>query len=133
MSPARMTASCIWAEMTARSSASKAVSLSTSDLVSLPGKTLDVGAAVAKLLLERLKPAIEVIDAMQHRVALSRERGDDQRHRSPEVGRHDGCAGKLFDAADFGTVPLQLDVGTKTRQFLDMHEAVLEDSLADDG
>ena len=56
--------------------------------------------------------------------------GDDQRHRGAQVGRHDLGAEQAVDAGHERGIALELDAGAKPSQFLNMHEAVLEDGLA---
>src|SRR5580658_6134268 len=45
-------------------------------------------AAAAELVLQPLEAAIEVIDAVDDGFAFGGERGDDQRDRRAQVGRH---------------------------------------------
>src|SRR5215472_15056281 len=46
-----------------------------------PADARDVGAAGDELVLEALEPAVEVIDAVDHGLALGGERRDDERPR----------------------------------------------------
>ena len=55
----------------------------------------------------------------------------DERDGSAQIGRHDRGAGEALDAFDGGGIAVELDVGAEPRQFLHVHEAVLEDCLAD--
>ena len=50
----------------------------------LARKPLDMGAALAELLLDALEAAVEVIDPADHGFALGGKPGDDQRHRSAQ-------------------------------------------------
>src|SRR6266508_6860165 len=93
-------------------------------------KPLDMGAALAELLLDALKTSVEVIDTADHGLPLRGEPGDDERHRGPQVGGHDLRATQAVNAGDEGGVALEIDAGAKTRELLHMHEAVLEDGLA---
>src|SRR5262245_27672807 len=69
----------------------------------------DVGAAGDQLVLEALKAAVEVIDAVDHGLTFRREAGDDQRHRSAQVGRHHGRALEAVDAFDGGGLAIEVD------------------------
>src|SRR5690242_13234052 len=93
MSEHLSTASCMCAERTSRSLSSSAASFNSS-MASVAGQPFNVGAASRQLRLERLEAAIEMIDAMEHRFTLGGKGGDHQRHRCPEVGRHDLGAGQ---------------------------------------
>ena len=64
-------------------------------------------------------------------LALGGEAGDDQRHRGAEVGRHDLRALQALDAGDGRDLAVEMDVGAEAGELLDVHEAVLEDRLAD--
>ncbi len=57
--------------------------------------------------------------------------GQDQRGAGAQIGRHHRRPGELSDPLDGGAVPLDDDVGAEAQQFGDVHEAVLEDILAD--
>src|SRR5262245_25696029 len=134
MSPTLRRASCIWTEMTARSSASSAPSFNSSIQAPLPrGSTanaFDICPASGELALQGLEAAVEMIDAVQHRLAMGGQSSDDQRDRGPQIGGHHLGSGQLIDAADERSVAVQRDVGPQPRQLLHMHEAVLEDGLA---
>src|SRR5262245_1851434 len=132
MSPSLRTASCIWTETISRSFVSSAVSFRRS-MCSVAGNAVDVSAASGKLGLQRLKAAIEMVDAMQHGFALGREGGDHQRHRGPEIGRHDLGAGEAGNAPHFRRIAMEMDIGTQSRKLLNMHETVFEDCLANEG
>src|SRR4051794_15390782 len=67
---------------------------------SSPADALDLGAAGRELVLEPLEAAVEVIDAIDHGVAVGRERGDHQRYRGAQVGRHYGRALEPRNALD---------------------------------
>src|SRR5262249_6042183 len=86
-------ASCTWAEITERSSASRAISLSRAaiDLTSktLVADALDRSAAGRQLFLQPLEAAVEMIDAVDHGLAFGGKPGDDQRYRGAQIGRHD--------------------------------------------
>ena len=90
-----------------------------------------LGAERAELLLERLVAAIEVVDAVDHRLALGHQAGDDQAGRGAQVGRHDGRALQPLDAAHDGGIALDRDVGAEALQLERVHEAILEDGLGD--
>src|SRR5215471_12833946 len=65
-----------------------------------PADALDLGAAGGELVLQPLEAAVEVIDAVDHGVAVGRQRGDHQRHRGAQVGRHHRRALEPRDALD---------------------------------
>src|SRR6516225_3148421 len=101
------------AEMTPRPSRSNAISLSAcvrAD-ITLARDARDVGAAGAELLFKPLEAAIEMIDAVDDRLPLRRQRGDDQRHRSAQVGRHHWRAAQPLHPAHDGRVAFELDAG----------------------
>ncbi len=94
---------------------------------------LDRGAAGGELVLQPLEAAVEVIDAVDHGLAFRRERGDHERDRGAQVGRHDRRALEHVDTFDGRALAVELDAGAKPRQLLHVHEAVLEDGLGDAG
>src|SRR5689334_25173666 len=69
-------ASCRFAARICRSSGSVARSFTASAL-----DPLDLGTAGAELLDQPLIAAVEMVDAVEHRLALRRETGQHQRHR----------------------------------------------------
>ena len=95
------------------------------------GNTTDLGAQRTEFFLDVLVAAIEMVDAVDDGVALGDQARQDQRSRGAQVGRHHRRAAELFDATDDGGVAIDLDVGAQAQQFVDVHEAVLEDRLAD--
>src|SRR5690606_41524749 len=62
----------------------------------------DVGAAGSELILDPLVATIQVINAVQHRLAVRRQAGQHQRHRRAQVRRHDRGAGQPLDPAHQG-------------------------------
>src|SRR4051794_32035634 len=88
---------------------------------SSPADPLDLGAAAAELVLEALKTAVEVIDAIDHGLALGGERGDDERHRGAQIRGHHRGALELLHALDGGGLAVELDVGAEPHQLLHMH------------
>src|SRR4051794_3089534 len=54
----------------------------------LPADPFDRGAAGGELVFEPLEAAVEMIDAVHHGLAFGSKRGDDERHRGAEIGRH---------------------------------------------
>src|SRR5215471_18667346 len=97
----------------------------------LPADTRDVGAAGDELVLEALEPAIEMVDAVDHGLALGGERRDHERHRGAQVGRHHGRAAQPGDAIDGRGLAVEMDLCAESHQLLHVHEAVLEDCLGD--
>ena len=92
---------------------------------------LDHRAAAGQLFLEPLEAAVEMVDAVDRRLAFRGQPGDHQRHRSAQIGRHDGRALELRHALDDRRLAGQVDVGAEPGQFLHVHEAVLENRLGD--
>lgn len=104
ISQALTRASCTWAEMTARSSASSAINLSWGEILAPPSlfgrysiakplspnlvtgrlcealiaNPLDGGTAGLQLILQPLKAAIEMIDAIDHGLSLGGKARNDQ-------------------------------------------------------
>src|SRR5437899_6758424 len=134
MSPTLATASCMAAEMIARSSASWASRRSGAvraiesvlAALSVALDAADLGPAGAEFLLQPLEPAVEVIDPVDHGLAARREACDHQAHGGPEICRHDLGALKRADAPHPGLPALHADVGAQPRQLRHVHEAVRE-------
>src|ERR1700730_17500469 len=118
--------------MTPRPSRSSAISLSAcARAIALARDALECGAAGAELLFQPLEAAVEVVDAIDDRLPLRREAGDDQRNRGAQVGRHHRRAAQPLDAADNGGVAIELDMRAEASKLLHVHETVLEDGLLD--
>ncbi len=64
-------------------------------------------------------------------LALGHQAGDHQAGRGAQVGGHHGGALQAGDARHEGGVAVDLDVGAQALQLDRVHEAVLEDRLAD--
>src|SRR5262245_19791905 len=92
---------------------------------------LDRGPAARELLLQPLKAPIQVVDAVDGGLALRHQAGDDQRYGGPEIGGHHLRPAQGLHAPHCGRVTVQLDVGAESRELLHVHEAILEDGLAD--
>ena len=128
---------CTCAEITSRPSRSSASSFEVGcrQLVvgvhRQPGTAIDVGAAGAELLLQPLETAVEVIDAIDRRLALGASAGDHQRDRGAQIRRHHRRAAQPVDAVDDRRIALELDMGAEARQLLHVHEAILENGLGD--
>src|SRR5215471_14438170 len=84
----------------------------------LAADALDFGAAAAELVLEALEATVEVIDAVDHGLALGRERRDDERHRRAQVGRHHGRALEPLDAFDGRGLAVEMDARAEPRELL---------------
>src|SRR5579862_2709077 len=97
----------------------------------LAGQALDCRAAAAELVFQPLKAAVEVIDAVDDGLAFGGERGDDERHRGAQIGRHHRRAFERLDTFDGGAFAIKLDARAEPRQLLHVHEAVLEHRLDD--
>src|SRR6266516_8177801 len=94
---------------------------------------LDTRTQLRELLLDALVAAIEVIDPVDSRLAFGNETRDDEARRGAQVGRHDGRALQLRNAAHDRRVSRDLDVGAEALHFQGMHEPVLENGLGDHG
>src|SRR5579883_1696582 len=90
---------------------------------------LDQGAAAAKLLLDPFETAIKMIDPVDHRLTLRRERRDHERHRSAQIGCHHRRPLQRLHPFDHGRITLKPDPCAEAGELLDMHEAVLENRL----
>src|SRR5579863_8253791 len=88
---------------------------------------LDGGAAAAELFLDALETAIEMIDAVDDGLALGGERGDHQRHRGAQIGRHHRRAREALHALDRRLFAVERNTRAEPRQFLHVHESVFED------
>src|SRR5262249_39087179 len=97
----------------------------------LPAQPLDRRPTCRELVLDPLEAAVEMVDAVDHGLALGGETGDDQRHRGAEVGRHHLGAPEPVDAGDGGDLAIEMDVSAEPGELLHVHEAILEDGLAD--
>ena len=92
---------------------------------------LDLGAAAGELLLQPLETAVEMIDAVDGGFALGRESADHERHGSAQIGRHDRGTLEPLHAHHGRDIAVERDLRAEPRQFLHVHEAVLEDRFAD--
>src|SRR5208283_787954 len=95
--------------------------------------TADLGTDVAELFFEVLVAAVEVVDAVKNGFSVGDEGGEDERGAGAEVGAHDGGGLQFAGAADGGGAALHGDGGSHAVEFLDVHEAVLEDVFGDGG
>src|SRR5690606_20796600 len=77
-------------------------------------------------LFYALVAAIDVIDAIDHRFALSGETGNDETGRRPQITRHDRSALELLHAGDDGSIALDIDVRTHTVHSMGLNHAVLK-------
>src|SRR5689334_21177306 len=116
------------AEMTAKSSASSPRSLSASVIA---GQSFDPCAAGGELFFELLVAAIEMVNAIDDGLALSREPRQHERDGCAEIGRHYRGAGEARHAAHHRRCAMDIDVGAHATELRYMHEAVLEDGLGD--
>src|SRR3982074_1558581 len=92
---------------------------------------LDGSAARRQLFLEPFKPAVEMIDAVDHGLAFGGEARDHQRHRRSQIPRHPGGAARRVDAVDGRVLAVEMNPRSEPRQLLHMHEAIFEDRLGD--
>src|SRR3954447_2006742 len=140
--------------MTARSSASSAISLSGSG-AGIPGNplicaypdrktgthfcgiralvadALDRRTAAREFFLKAFETAVQMIDTVDHGFALGGKSRDDQRHRGAQVGRHHGRAAQCGGTVDGRDLAIEGYTRAEPRQFLHMHKAVLENRLRD--
>src|SRR3954454_15403862 len=111
--------------MTARSSASRAISLSRAVTIRSSNSVadaLDRGAAGRQLFLEPLEAAVQVIDAVDHGLAFSGQSRNHQRYRSAQVRRHHVRAPQFRDPVNGGGFAVEMNTGAEPRQFLHVHE-----------
>src|SRR5258706_9634012 len=85
---------------------------------------LDARAELRELFLDALVTTIEVIDPIDPRFALRDQTRDDEARRGAQVGRYDGRALQLRNAAHDRGVSRDLDIGAETLHFQCMHEPV---------
>src|SRR6202165_3401008 len=96
------------------------------------GDAMDARAERGELFLDPLVTAIKVIDAIDHRLALRDQAGDDQARGCAQIGRHDRSAGERAHALYDRRIAFDLDVGAETLQFLHVHHAVFENGLGNE-
>src|SRR5882724_6745190 len=80
---------------------------------------LDGSAARRQFFLEPFKPAVEMVDAVDHGLAFGGE------------PRDHGRAAQLIDALDGGGLAVEMNPRAEPRQFLHVHEAIFEDRFGD--
>ena len=90
-----------------------------------------VAPRAGELGLDGLVAAVEVVDAVDQGLALGHQARQHQAGGGAQVGGHDRGGGQALDPAADGEVALEADVGAHALEFLDVHEAVLEDGLGD--
>src|SRR5437763_5163894 len=90
--------------------AKRACAPPTRSTAPLPADALDRGAAGRELVLQPLEAAVEVVDAVDHGLALGRERGDDERDRGAQIGGHVRRALELALAFDGGAFAIEMDM-----------------------
>src|SRR5215510_6355092 len=127
--PPRHSTSCALAPP-ASADASKRIVAARSN-ARLSAEALDGGAAGRELVLEPLEAAVEVIDAIDHGLALGRERGDHEGDRGAQIGGHHRRALEGLHPFDGGALAVEVDMRAEPHQLLYVHEAVLEDRLGD--
>src|ERR1700674_5798707 len=79
---------------------------------------LDLGAAADELVLEALEAAVEMIDPVDHGLALGGERRDAQRERGAQIGRHHGRAGEPLVPLDARGLAVEMDAGAEADHLL---------------
>ena len=93
----------------------------------------DVGAEGAQLRLHPVVTAVQMVDAVDHGLSVGDQAGDHQAGRCAQIGRHDAGAGELLDTLHHRSASVDLDLRAQAHQFVDVHEAVLEDGLGHGG
>ncbi len=91
--------------------------------------TFDLRAQAAQLDLHGVIAAVEVIDAVDHGFAFSRQRRHHQAGRGAKVGRHDGGTRELRHAMHHAGVTVDIDLRTQPHELLHMHKAILENGF----
>jgi hypothetical protein len=86
---------------------------------------LDMGPALAELVLDPLEAAVEMINPANDGLSLGGEPSDDERHRGAQICRHDLRAEQAVDAGDKGGIALELNTGPEPSQFLAMHMSAM--------
>ena len=94
--------------------------------------SLDVGPKGAQFDFHAVVATVEVVDAVDQRLAIGHEAGDHQTGRGTQVGGHDCRALQCRHTTHHRSVAGDLDIRPQTLQFQRMHEAILEDGLGDD-
>src|SRR5207302_10362641 len=88
--------------------------------LAVAGKPLDHRATGAKLFLDMFEAAVEMINAIDHCFAFSRERRDDERHGRAKIRRHHRGALEFLYPFDHGGIAVELYMGAEPDQFLNM-------------
>src|SRR5207237_6699606 len=78
------------------------------------GDAMDARAERGELFLDPLVTAIEVIDAIDYRLAFRTQAGDDQASGCAQIGRHDRGAGERAHALHDRRIAFDLDVRAET-------------------
>ena len=70
-----------------------------------------------------------MIDPIDHSLAFGRQTGQNQRHRSPQIGRHHRSPLEPIDPRHAGHATLDLDICAHTHKFGRVHETVFKNCL----
>src|SRR5450830_2178966 len=84
----------------------------------------DLGTEHLQLLFDALITTVDVVDAVDQRVAFSGQGRNHQAGRSPQVGGHDRCAFQAVGTGNDGGVAFDLDLGAHAMQLVHVHETV---------
>src|SRR5262249_27916026 len=125
----RSSASCAAAATMSKSAASSAKSFSPS-LIAWPlilPLARNLRAAGGELCFKFLETAIQMVNAIDDRLALRGKAGDHQAYRRAQICRHHRRADQLRNARHHSFVSVYSDLCAQTRQFGRVHEAVFED------
>src|SRR5258706_15401376 len=83
--------------------------------------------------LEPLVPTVEMVDALDERLAVGDQPRDHQARRSAQIGGHHGRAREPLDSVHPRRIALDLDLSPEAAKLLNVHEAVLENGLGHAG
>src|SRR5579871_2471493 len=93
----------------------------------------DTGSGARQFHFDLLIAPIDVIDAIDDGFTVRGEAREHQRSACPEVARDHLGTGESGRPLDDRLPPFDADIGAHARQFLRMHEAILEDRFRDEG
>src|SRR5205814_8876034 len=94
---------------------------------------LDVCAHRGKLLFETFKPAVKVIDAIDHGLSLRSKTCKNKADAGAKIGCHHRRSSKPFHPMHNRSISLHANIRTHAHQLRNVHEAILEYGLLDMG
>src|SRR4030065_430556 len=104
---------------------------SFADFFGLPFQSLDGSSEALELVFDLLVAPVEVFHVVDYGLAPGDQAGQDEGGRGPQVGGHDLGAGERRFSSDDGLVAVDLDIGAKAEEFVDVGETAVEDGLGD--